>query len=150
MAAGNVRGSKWGRAVDYAKQGKYGKAKQQVELGGGTWSTDMHKSLKATGNYIPPTTNTPPTEETTSPEDEVADLKNEVADLVEAMKQQQIDQQNAYNRQQEQLAAERERMRPKDASKALNSTILSGGNYYNTLKKKNWLQPFSSLMPGGN
>ena len=40
------RGKKFGRAAQFADQGKFGRAKQAVEQGGGTWSKDMHKHLK--------------------------------------------------------------------------------------------------------
>ena len=155
MAAGNVRGTNWGKAVNWAKQGKYGKAKQQVESGGGTWSTEMHKSLKSTGDYKPPVAS-----ETSPPQgDPVEELQQSVDDLVAKMQQQQTDQQAAYQQQQRQFAEqqriadlERERMRPKDASQALYSTILSGGESWVQRKKKhsNWLKPFASLTPGGS
>ena len=147
MAAGNVRGTNWTQAQDWAKKGKFGRAKQQVELGGGTWSKEMHRSLKSTGNYTPPTETTP---------DPAEELQRNIDKLIAQMNQQQINQQNAYNQQQAQLkqqreqeAAERERMRPKDVSQALGSTILSGGDAWKN-RKKNWLQPFTSLLPGGN
>lgn len=144
----NPKGSNWTQAQDFAKKGKFGRAKQQVELGGGTWSKDMHRSLKATGDYTPPTTPDP-----------TNDLQQSVDDLVAKMQQQQADQQAAYQQQQSQFAEqqriadlERERMRPKDASQALYSTILSGGESWGQRKKKysNWLKPFASLTPGGS
>ena len=144
------KGSNWSQAQDFAKKGKFGRAKQQVELGGGTWSKDMHKSLKATGDFnITP--EAPP--ETSAP-----DLQQSVDDLVAKMQQQQAEQQASYQQQQSQYAeqqriaaAEQERMKPKDASQALYSTILSGGESWGKQRKKqsNWLKPFSAMKPGG-
>ncbi len=149
----NPKGSNWKQAQDFAKKGKFGRAKQQVELGGGTWSKDMHKSLKATGdfNLTPETPEAPPT--STQP-----DLQSSVDALIAKMQQQQADQQASYQQQQSQYAeqqriaaAEQERMKPKDASQALYSTILSGGESWGQQRKKqsNWLKPFSAMKPGG-
>ena len=149
MAEGNVRGTNWGKAVNWAKQGKYGKAKQQVELGGGTWSTEMHKSLKATGDYKPPVASKPPPTETPDPAEELQGQIDSLLDQLNKQQANQAAQTAAYNQEQARLAAERERMRPKDASRAFGSTLLSGGDFWNQ-RKKNWLQPFSSLTPGGN
>ena len=78
-------------------------------------------------------------------------------DLIAKMQQQQADQQASYQQQQSQYAeqqriatAEQERMKPKDASQALYSTILSGGEAWGKKRKQsNWLTPFSSMKPGG-
>tara|TARA_R110000824_G_scaffold8249_1_gene37286 strand:- start:1655 stop:2002 length:348 start_codon:yes stop_codon:yes gene_type:complete len=40
------RGSNFRQAAGWANKGKYGKAKQAIESGGGTWGKDMHRFLK--------------------------------------------------------------------------------------------------------
>ena len=40
------RGSNFGKAANWAGQGKMGRAKQAIEAGGGTWGKDMHRFLK--------------------------------------------------------------------------------------------------------
>ena len=46
------RGSNFGKASSYAARGMMGKAKQQIEQGGGTWGKGMHKFLKRPGKQV--------------------------------------------------------------------------------------------------
>ena len=42
----DVSGGRLAKAREYAGQGMFGRAKQQIELGGGDWSKAMHRALK--------------------------------------------------------------------------------------------------------
>lgn len=40
------RGKNFGQAAAFAKQGKYGRAKQAIQQGGGTWGKGMSRFLR--------------------------------------------------------------------------------------------------------
>ena len=49
----DVSGGRLAEARKYAGQGMFGRAKQQIELGGGDWSTAMHRALRGETGMSP-------------------------------------------------------------------------------------------------
>jgi len=155
--AADPRGKYWKQAQAFAKQGSYGRAKHNVEKGGGTWSLDMSRSLRKTGDYT--SWNKPKTPAKPEVNPETAALQSSVDSLIEQLGSQQQEQANALAQQQSSFQAQQkaqqdrlDRLKPRDVSQAWRSTLLSGGRWWKDRERRNtFLKPFASMLrPGGN
>lgn len=163
--AADPRGKLWKKAQAFAKQGSYGRAKHNVEKGGGTWSLDMSRSLRKTGDYTswqdPPDSGggsgggSGSGSGSGSPDTEA--LQSSVDNLIAELARQQQEQANALAQQQSAFQAQQQaqrdrdaRMKPSDASNALNSTILSGSDWWKKRRsnRNTFLRPFASIFGG--
>jgi len=155
--AADPRGKNWKQAQAFGKQGKWGRAKQQVETGGGTWSKAMSKSLRKTGDYTSWQDSAGSGGGGGGANPDTEALQSSVDNLIAELARQQQEQANALAQQQSAFQAQQQaqrdreaRMKPSDASNALNSTILSGSDWWKKRQgtRNTFLKPFASIFGG--